>query len=54
MHLFLRLSIKNLSIDGACVALLKLFGISDNITVGPFGGLLSADYPDIKKIALFL
>ena len=53
-HLLLRLSIKNLSIGGAYGALLNLFWIFDYMTVGSFGGLLSADCPDVEKVGELL
>ena len=34
--------------------MLNLFWIFDHITVGPFGGPLSADCPDVEKVAFFL
>ena len=54
MHLVLSLSIKNLSIGAAKGALLNLFWIFDHITIGPFGGPLSADCPDAEKVGELL
>ena len=48
------LFIKNLSIGGAYGALLNLFWIFDHITIGQIGGLLSANWPDVKKVPKFL
>ena len=53
-HLLLRLSIKNLSIGGAWIALLNLFWIFGHINVSPFGGPLSADCPDVEKVGKIL
>ena len=53
VYLLLRLSIKNLSIGRAQGAQLNLFWISDHIATEPFGGPLSANCPDVKKLANF-
>ena len=41
---------KNLSIGVAQGALLKLFWIFEYVTSELFGGPLSTDFPDVKKV----
>ena len=50
MHLLLMYCIKNLSIGVSQGALLNLFWIFEYVSVGPFAGPLSADFPDVKKL----
>ena len=49
-YLLLMYCIKNHSIGVSEGGLLNLFWIFEYVTGGPFGGLLSADFPDVDKI----
>ena len=53
-HLLLMYCIKNLSIGVSYGALLNLFQIFEYLTARPFGGLLSANWWDVKKVPEFL
>ena len=50
MHLLLMYCIKNLSIGVSYSALLNLFQIFEYLTTRPFGGPLSANFTDVKKV----
>ena len=52
VHLLLMYCIKNLSIGVSQGGLLNLFCIFEYVTTGPFGGPLSVDFTDVKKIHL--
>ena len=53
VHLLVMYCIKNLSIGLSYGALLNLIWIFKYVTSGPFSWPLSADFPDVKKLAGF-